>query len=249
MSHFEGGATNVRIIGNNNIFDDSCRYYYPWDGVNVALSGHGNIVRGFCGEEYTGIGLPRARGVVFSGDAGGATGNTVDVTGGGCGGGFIDFGGSAGANRVRARGYSPLVTDIGFAAIPHSADEVDLFVIGGVNSSIRKLFGYYNKNLSVASGLGSTQSDANQLGLNIPIFNLNSGAAGSGVKLPNATEARNGAEVIITNTTANTYKVYPSSGGNIAGLGLNNPFSLAGLKTARFIVIDATAGQWAVMVG
>lgn len=249
MSHFEGGATNVRIIGNNNIFDDSCRYYYPWDGINVALAGNGNIVRGFCGEEYTGIGLPRARGVVFSGDSGGATGNRVDVTGSGCGGGLIDFGGSSGSNWVKAVGYNPLSTDVGYAATPHASDEVDLFVRGGITNSIRQTFGYYNRQVADIAAAGTTQSDATQMTAGVGIFNLSSGATSSGIKLPNATTAGNGAELVVANTTANTMKIYPNTGGNIAGLGLNNPLSLAGLKTARFVVIDSASGQWAVMVG
>ena len=38
LSHFEGGATNVRILGNNNILGNTCRVYYPWDGINIALA-------------------------------------------------------------------------------------------------------------------------------------------------------------------------------------------------------------------
>lgn len=249
MCHFEGGATNVRVLGNNNIFTDSCRYYYPWDGVNFSLAGNGNIVNGYCGEEYKGIGRPLARGVVFSGDNGGATGNYVDIVSNGCGAGAIDFGGSGGANVVRARGYNSRSTDIGFAALPHDTDEVDVRITGGVNTTIRRLFGYHNKKTITISGFGSSQADATQMGYGVEIFRLDGGAGGSGIRLPNATDAGNGAEVAVCNTTEFGYNIFPSSGGNIAGLGVNNPLAIASLKTARFVVIDAAAGQWSATVG
>lgn len=248
-SHFEGAATNVRILGNNNIFDDSCRAYYPWDGINFNVAGNGNIIRSYCGEEYRGIGLPAARGVVFAGDLGGATGNYIDIIAVGCGGGSVDFGGSGGANVVSARGYNPLGTDVGFSGNPNQTDEVDIRIIGGTQAFIRQKFGYYNNLVSAISGFGSTQTDATQIPSNIQIFNLNNGASGSGVRLPNATEVRNGAEITIFNTTAATIKVYPASGGNIAGLGVNNPATVAALKTVRLVVIDASAGQWGLLTG
>lgn len=249
MSHLEGGATNVRIIGNSNILDDSCRVYYPWNRINVALAGNGNIINCFCGEEYRGIGLPKAVAVEFAGDAGGASGNYIDVIAGGCGGGAIGFGGSAGANVIRARGYNPLVNDVGYAGLPALSDEVDIRVIGGLNTTLRQTFGYQNAAVAALSGFGGTQGDATQIPANIPVIKLNGGASGSGVRLPNATDVRNGAEVTLFNTTAGVIKIYPSSGGNIAGLGANNPLSLPALKTARLIVIDGASGQWGTMVG
>lgn len=249
LSHFEGGATNVRIIGNNNIFDDSCRVYYPWDGTNIALAGNGNIINCYCGEEYRGIGLPAAKGVVFSGDAGGASGNYIDIVAGGCGGGSVDFGGSLGANSVRARGFNPLGTDVGFVGTPQASDEIDIRIIGGTKTTLRQQFGYYNNNVLPLAGFGATQADATQIPENVQIFNLNSGAAGSGVRLPNATVVRNGAEITIFNTTAYSIKVYPAVGGNIAGFGVNNPLTIGGLKTVKLIVIDSGSGQWGAQVG
>ena len=249
MSHLEGGATNVRILGNSNILDDSCRVYYPWGGVNVAVAGNGNIINCFCGEEYRGIGLPKARGVVLSGDLGGASGNYIDIIAPGCGAGAIDFGGSGGANVIRARGYNSLPGDVGFAGLPLASDEVDVRIVGGTNTTIRQTFGYQNSDVRAIAGFGSSQTDATGVPANVPVIKLNGGAGGSGVRLPNATDMRNGAEVTLFNTTGGTIKVYPSSGGNIAGLGVNNPLSLPALKTARLIVIDGAGGQWGAMVG
>ena len=248
-SHFEGAATNVRILGNNNIFDDSCRAYYPWDGINFNVAGNGNIIRSYCGEEYRGIGLPAARGVVFAGDLGGATGNYIDIIAVGCGRGSVDFGGSGGANVVTARGYNPLGTDVGFAGNPNQTDEVDIRIVGGTQAFIRQKFGYNNNLVSVIAGLGSTQADATQIPSNVQLFNLNNGAGGSGIRLPNATNVRDGAEITIFNTTASAIKVYPASGGNIAGLGINNPAAIAALKTVRLVVINAAAGQWGMLAG
>lgn len=248
-SHFEGGATNVRILGNNNIFDDTCRVYYPWDGININLAGSGNIINCFCGEEYRGIGLPAARGVVFAGDRGGATGNYIDIIAVGCGGGSVDFGGSGGANVVTARGYNTLLTDIGYAASPQAFDEVDIRIVGGTQAFIRQKFGYNNHQVLPLAGSGSTQADATQIPENVQNFRLNDGAGGSGVRLPNATNIGNGAEIAIFNITASAIKVYPASGNNISGLGINNPATIAALKTVRLVVIDAAAGQWGMLAG
>lgn len=249
MSHFEGAATNVRVVGNNNVFDETCRYYYPWDGVNIAVGGQGNVIRGLLSEEYPGIGLPRTKGLIFSGDAGGASGNDIDIVCSGCGGGAIDFNATAGSNKVVVRGYSPLGTDLGYVGIPHATDEVDVYVKGGQAQSLRRSFGYYNRQVANIAGAGSVQSDATAMSVGVVVFNLNAGGVGSGIRLPNTSLVGNGAEITVTNTTATSIKIYPNTGGNIAGLGLNNPLALAGLKTARLTVIDSAAGQWAAMVG
>lgn len=246
LSQFEGGATNVRILGNNNIFDDTCRVYYPWDGININLAGNGNIINCFCGEEYRGIGLPAARGVVFAGDLSAASGNYVDIIAVGCGGGAIDFGGSGGSNVVRARGYNTLSTDVGYAALPQASDEVDVRIIGGTKTIIRRSFGAYNRNVSGVSAAGTTQATATALSDLVSVYRLEGGSGG--LRLPNATDLGSGAEIVISNITASTISVYPSSGGNIAGLGLNNPLSLPGLKTVRLFVIDAEEGQWSAMI-
>ena len=243
-SHFEGGATNVRILGNNNIFDDSCRAYYPWDGINFNVAGNGNIIRSYCGEEYRGIGLPAARGVVFAGDLGGPSGNYIDIKAVGCGGGAIDFGGSSGANVVTARGYNTLETDVGFAGNPKGSDEVDIKIVGGGKTMIRQKFGYYNTLVTTIEASGTVQDDATPMPENVQIFNLNSGVGGSGIRLPNATAVRNGAEITIFNTTGSVFRIYPANGGNIAGLGVNNPANLTSLKSVKFVVIDGSTGQW-----
>lgn len=138
---------------------------------------------------------------------------------------------------------------MGFTGLPAASDEVDIRVIGGLNTTLRQTFGYQNAAVAALSGFGGTQGDATQIPADVPVINLNGGASGSGVRLPNATDVRNGAEVTIFNTTAGAIKVYPASGGNIAGLGVNNPATVAALKTVRLVVIDAAAGQWGLLTG
>ncbi len=62
------------------------------------------------------------------------------------------------------------------------------------------------------------------------------------VKLPAATGS--GAVYLVTNGTAKICDVYPSTSGNIAGLGANNPLSLAVNTGSAFV--DVAANVWGI---
>ena len=249
LSHFEGANTNVIIDGNNNTIDSSCKVYYPWAGSNIVLNGSNERIECFIGEEYKGIGLPLATGITFGGTYGGVAGSVIDVVANGQEAGAVYSGTSSGYNTVRVRGYSPAATTVGYGGTPAATDMVDLVISGGNLSVLKKDLIYPRILVGSVSATGSTQDDAAVMDTTVGVRNITGGASGSGVKLPNATEAGTGFRLIVSNTTGVTIKVYPTIGGSILGLGVDNPLSLTGLQSAEFIVNDGPAGTWLVLKG
>ncbi|WP_176492047.1 hypothetical protein, partial [Escherichia coli] len=100
LSHFEGADNNVFIEGNNNVIDDSCRVYYPYNGINIRLAGSSCIIEAKVGEEYKGIGLPLAKGIVFDGTYGGPSNSHINIMANGQDAGALDMAGSGGGNLI-----------------------------------------------------------------------------------------------------------------------------------------------------
>ncbi|CAH5919812.1 hypothetical protein AI2916V1_4116 [Enterobacter cloacae] len=249
QSHFEGADTNVFVEGNNNVIDDSCRVYYPWNGINVRLAGSSCIIEPKLGEEYKGIGLPLAKGVVMDGTYGGPSNCHINVMANGQDAGAVDMAGSGGGNLIRVRGYNGNPSAVAYLGSPAATDTVDLVITGPNLTWFKNDIAITRYPVANVSATGTTQASATQLSNSAVTVNITSGGAGGGVRLPSATTLKNGAKITVANTTGVTINVYPASGHNILGQGVDLPLPLSALKSAEFTVIDGDSGLWVVLKG
>lgn len=249
LSHFEGANTNVDIHANNTTIDETCKVYYPWNGNNIVLHGSNARIKCYIGEEYKSIGLPLAIGISFAGTYGGVSGSEIDVIANGLEAGSFYFGSSAGYNTVKARGYSASPSTIGFGGTPAATDMIDIVISGGNLSICKKDVSATRYPVALMSAVGTTQSDATQITKNVAYALVNSVSAGGGCKLPNATEVGDGYVVTVFNATATASKLYPASGGDILGAGVDNPLTIDPLKSCQFVVVNAADGKWASFKG
>ncbi|MBW0280719.1 hypothetical protein B4O99_14455 [Shewanella xiamenensis] len=245
--HFEGAVDNVYIGSSNNIFDETNRIYYPWGGANVVLAGESNVVKAFLGEEYKGIGLPLAKGVVMDSTYGGPSNCTIEVTGTGQSGGWVDFSGSGGYNRVKVRGYN--VEGVAYVGEPHDTDDVDISVHGPSLTTLKQSMSMTLLPVQFVEALGATIADAARFGHHSYTIVIDDGEPGAGIKLPEPWKAKKGAIYTVANSTANTYNIYPNEGSDILGFGINNPLTLTGLKTVQFTLVDEVNGKFIVLKG
>lgn len=249
LSHFEGANTNVYVEGNNNVIDDSCRVYYPWNGINILLAGSSCIIESKLGEEYKGIGLPLAKGIAMDGTYGGPSNCHINVMANGQDAGAIDMAGSGGGNLIRVRGYNGNASAVAYLGSPTATDTVDLVITGPNLTWFKNDIAITRHPVAGVAATGTTQASATQLSNSAVTVNITSGGAGGGVRLPSATTLKNGAKITVANTTGVTINVYPSSGHNILGQGVDQPLALAGLKSAEFTVINGDGGLWVVLKG
>lgn len=249
LSHFEGANTNVYVEGNNNVIDDSCRVYYPWNGINIQLAGSSCIIEPKLGEEYKGIGLPLAKGIVMDGTYGGPSNCHINVMANGQDAGAIDMAGSGGGNLIRVRGYNGNASSVAYLGSPTTTDTVDLVISGANLTWLKNDIAITRYPVANVTATGTTQASATPLSNIAVTVNITAGGEGGGVRLPSATPLKNGAKITVANTTAVTINVYPSSGHNILGQGVDGPLALAPLKSAEFTVIDGDGGLWVVLKG
>lgn len=249
QSHFEGGNINIYNGANGTIIDSTCRAYYPWTGgVNIVNDGSTCIIKAWLGEEFKGIGLPLAKGIIFGGTYGGVSNCTIELNGGGMEAGWVDFGGSNGSNSIVVRGYNSTVGNVAYLGTPNATDDVDIYVSGS-NLGVLKSEAFQTRNtVAKITAAGTAQGDAQPIDISIRTVAV-SGAANTGVRLVNSATAKNGHKVQITEISGNTKKIYPNSGGNFLGYGVNGAVTLLGNKTAEFTVIDGDAGEWVVLLG
>lgn len=253
LSHFEGAQlANVYILANNVTIGESCKVYYPWGGVNIRIAGSACRLYPTIMEEYKGIGLPLAKGIVFAGDYGGPSGCDINCMMLGQDAGSIDFGTSGGYNKIVVRGYNSSVGAVGYVGQPGATDEVD-FLISGTNLSIvKKDQRMVNSPVFEATTAGSTQATANGISpISSTVYITTSPGALSGILIQNATAVGSGFEVTIcnVNSSGHTIKVYPQPGHQFLGIGVDNPIQLAFGKAAQFRVVDANAGKWVILQG
>ena len=246
QSHFEGGNINVYNGANSTLIDETCRIYYPWSGgINIINEGSSCIIKGWLGEEFKGIGLPLAKGILFGGTYGGPSNCTIELNGTGMEAGWVDFGGTNGGNSVTVRGYNTTAGNLAYVGQPHPTDDVDIYVSGPELISF-KVEAFQTRNaVGKLTALGSTQGDAQVVDLSLRTVAA-SGAAGAGLRLVNSAVAKNGHKVQITEISGTSKKIYPNSGGNFLGYGVDGAVTLLGGKSAEFTVIDADAGEWLV---
>lgn len=241
-SHFEGGMVNVYNGANGTIIDGSCRIYYPWNGVNIINDGSSCVIKAWLGEEYKGIGLPLAKGIRFDGTYGGSTNCDIELIGSGMEGGWVDWGGIGGHNRVVVRGYNP--SGVAQVGTPHSLNDVDVYVHGQSLEVIRQEMFQTRNSVAKITATGTSQSDAASIDKSVRTVGVFGGGTGAGLKLPNSSIVGNGHKIQVTDVTGASKKVYPNPGGNIMGFGLNSPATVPALGTVHLTVVDADAGEW-----
>ncbi|EHK6196117.1 hypothetical protein IPA75_003580 [Escherichia coli] len=249
LSHFEGADNNVFIEGNNNVIDDSCRVYYPYNGINIRLAGSSCIIEAKVGEEHKGIGLPLAKGIVFDGTYGGPSNSHINIMANGQDAGALDMAGSGGGNLIRVRGYNGNASGIAYLGSPLPTDTVDLVITGPNLTWFKSDIAITRHPVANVTATGTTQSTATPLSNSAVTVNITAGGGGGGVRLPSATLLKSGAKITVANTTGAIINVYPFPGHNILGQGVDMPLALAGLKSAEFTVIDGDAGLWVVLKG
>jgi hypothetical protein len=244
QSHIEGGDVNFNNEANGTKVFGS-RIYYPWsNGINIINSGSGVTIEATLGEEYKGIGLPLAKGLVLGGDFGGVSNSTFELSGSGMEAGWVDFGGSAGANSFVIRGFNATVGNTAYLGQPNSTDDVDLYVSGPNLVSLKyETFQTRNAVEYSVSATGSTQATAAQLDISRRHLRVGDASLGDGVKFPNSAFAGNGFSQDVLNDTLVSIKFYPNEGGDLIGKGINNPVIMPPLSLMRATVINADAGK------
>lgn len=251
-SHFEGAQfANVYILANNVTLTSSCKVYYPWGGNNIVLAGSACRIHATLGGEYRGIGLPTAKGIVFAGDYGGVSGSDINIVANGQTAGAMDFGTSAGYNKVIVRGYDDLPS-AGYLGTPHAQDEVDLLVSGGTVTSLRKAIRSTNLPVSSISATGSSQSDAAQISEYASFVNVTAaGGSGAGVKLPNSGNVKDGYSITVFNGTGSgvDIKLYPAPFAQFIGKGVNTPITIPFGKAVVVTVASYADGKWMFLIG
>lgn len=129
--HFEGAwNANVGIFCSKNIFDDSCRFYSAWNGVNIymGLTATLNTIRGQL--DGPGSGRPASAGIVFGSNAGDfVADNNIDVQ---CigqeAGNFVFTAYDGGNNRIRAKCYNTTAATIW--GTPAATNDLDIWITG-----------------------------------------------------------------------------------------------------------------------
>ncbi|QEG08800.1 endo-N-acetylneuraminidase domain protein [Aeromonas phage 4L372XY] len=233
---------NVYNGANGTIIDGSCRIYYPWNGDNIINDGSSCIIKAWLGEEYKGIGLPLAKGIRFGGTYGGSTNCDIELIGSGMEAGWVDWGGIGGHNRVVVRGYNP--SGVAQVGTPPSLNDVDVYVHGQSLEVIRQEMFQTRNSVAKITATGTSQSTAASIDKSVRTVGVSGGASNAGLKLPNSAFVGNGHKIQVTDVTGTAKKVYPNTGGNILGIGLNNPATVPGLGTIHLTVVDADAGEW-----
>lgn len=241
-SHIEGGMVNVYNGANGTIIDGSCRIYYPWNGANIVNDGSNCKIKAWLGEEFKGIGLPLAKGIVFGGTYGGSTNCLVELMGGGMEAGWVDWGGIGGHNRIVVRGYN--LAGVAQVGTPISTNDVDIYVHGpSLDASRQESFQTRNSVAKIIA-TGSSQSDATNIDKSVRTVAVSGGAADSGLRLPNSAILGDGHKVQVTDITGSAKKLYPNVGGNILGLGVDAPANIPALGTVHLTVVNAELGEW-----
>jgi hypothetical protein len=241
-SHIEGGMINFYNGANGTIMDESCRIYYPWNGINIVQDGSNCKIKAWLGEEFKGIGLPSAKGIVFGGTYGGSTNCHIELMGSGMESGWVDWGGIGGHNRIVVRGYNP--AGIAQVGTPPPTNDVDMYVQGPYLDVIRQESFQTRNSVAKIIATGSSQSDAASIDKSIRTVAVSGGGAGSGLRLPNTAILGDGHKIQVTDITGTSKKLYPNPGGNILGLGLNAPATIPALGTINLTVVDAVLGEW-----
>lgn len=242
--HIEGGDVNFYNGANDTIMDQNCRIYYPWEGVNIIQEGSNCTIKAWLGEEFKGIGLPLAKGIVFGGTYGGSSNCTIELTGAGMESGWVDWGGISSHNSVRIRGFN--AAGVAYVGSLPANNDIDLYV-HGPNLTVERVEPFQTRNqVAKLSAQGTVQGDAQPVDISVRTVAISGGGSDSGVRLVNATTAGNGHKVQVTDVTGTTKKIYPNAGGNFLGYGVDNPVTIAPLKSAEFTVVDAAAGEWVV---
>lgn len=105
--------------------------------------------------------------------------------------------------------------------------------------------GYFRDFYTTTNGVTATASgtQGNSVLLQTAFNRITTAAAGSGVRIPPAVA---GAELTVINRGANAVNVFPSTGDAINGGAANAAYSLATLRSCRFIC--AVAGQWDIQL-
>lgn len=244
LSHFEGCDVNIYIGANETIICDGCRAYYPWNGVNVILVGSSCKISIALREEYKGIGLPLAKGLILGGTYGGVSNSVIDLYGSGMEAGWIDFGGSNGSNSITVRGFNATVGNTAYLAQPNATDDVDLYISGPNLVSLKyETFQTRNAVEYSVSATGSTQATAAPLDISRRHLRVGDSSLGNGIKFPNSALAGNGFSQDILNDTLVNLNFYPNEGGDLIGKGVNNPVVMPPLSLLRATVINADAGK------
>jgi hypothetical protein len=237
-SHFEGAySANVRIAAQSNIFDDSCRFYAPWNGVNILLLANLNVIKGTLGGPVGG--QPACKGIVIGDGTHSPSNCLIDVAGALQEDGFIDFTYDGGANRVCVRGYNVGATNL--VAAPSITTEAQINITGSTYTAVDTKF------VSAGGGFtatGTVQGDALALNSLLSVVSFTTVAAGTGTKL---STPRAGKETLVQNLGANTLNVYPGSGHQLADLAVNAPTTIATGKSALFKAVSDAA--WMVIHG
>lgn len=248
LSHFEGGNINVYNGAANTTFEDSCKFYYPWAGKNIVNDGASCVIKGILGEEFKGLipALPSPVGVTFGSTYGGVSNTVVDLVGTGIEAGYMDFGGSAGANSIKIRGYSAGVSSIGYLGSPQPSDDVDIYIGGGNLTILKKSPVQTAHPVATLIPQGTVQSDAQEIYKYTRYVKVVTTSPSAGLRMANPSIIGSGNALTIFNKTASTIKLYPSIGGNLLGFGVDNPVSIPALKTLDVIVDDVNAGTFLV---
>lgn len=136
--HFEGAwGANVGIFCSKNTFDDSCRYYSAWNGVNIYMGGTAATFNSIRGQlDAPGSGRPASVGIVMGSIASDyIADNVIEVTAVAQEGGLINFTTyDGGNNRITANCYNTTSTTIN--GVPHTTDVLDI-VFNGYSSGAR----------------------------------------------------------------------------------------------------------------
>lgn len=248
-SHFEGADTNVLVEANNFTLSETCKVYYPWDGVNIALLGSNPRISCYVGEEYKGIGLKPANAITFGGGYGGVSGAIIDIVANGMDDTVVYFGASAGYNYVRVRGYNENVAYAIVGGTPHPTDELDIVISGAKSTIIKKAPAAVRAPVAHVDASGGGQAGANGFDTFAGLVSINTGGAGQGIRLPSTIEVMDGHTVKVFNATSSAINIFPYPGHTISGLATDQPITIALGQTIEFSVISASQGQWVAFKG
>lgn len=146
---------------------------------------------------------------------------------------YIDFHSSGNANDYDAR----IIVSGGSA---NGSGSLQIIAAGGVSlpvgSSAPGILGSVSNTVTAA---GTTQATATALVSDVNVVTTSTASTGLGVALPGATS---GKYAVIVNLSANAIKVYPATGHQFDGLGVNAAISL---PINGFLEIYASSGtQW-----
>lgn len=152
--HFEGAwNANVGIFCQRNIFDDSCRFYSAWNGVNIymGLTATLNTIKGQLDGPRSG--RPASAGIVFGSVAGDyIADNYIDVK---CinqeAGNFSFTTYDGGNNKIRAQCYN--TTSATINGVPNTNDDLEI-----IGSGFGSGFRINNKQQRTSIAIGANAS-------------------------------------------------------------------------------------------